>query len=246
MTIAGKSPKRWGLLLLLAAAVTLGVDRTAGSAVAQRTEPHFQQWADLPPGEVGRRQLARGGPLRGYFQPVDVIAPEGADVSLYLDDRFRSFESSSVKAGMLIGEVYKVRITRIPGHAGFEVYPSIEIINRLFPPQGLEDRFPIPVVLSQEDLDRALAGEFVVRVVYLEDPSIALPVAQHDERGQRSIDVGGGDDPRIAADKRGRPMAIIRIGARVPDEALGGVAMSAPIQVLNQGPSEPAASVADR
>lgn len=220
-------------MLMLLAFLLIGWSAEGSRVCAQLTSPHFENWADLPPGEVGRRQLERGGPLRGYFQPVSVSAPEGAHVSLLIEGRFHSFETSNALAGMLIGQVYKVRVTRIPGQAGFEVYPSIEIIDRVFPPQGMEDHFPIPIVLTQDDLERAVAGEFVVRVVYLEDPSLALPVPQ--EPGmQHSVDVGPGDDPLIAADKLGRPMAIVRIGARVPDEVLnGGNGWSPPLQILN-------------
>ncbi|HAN99300.1 MAG TPA: hypothetical protein DCQ98_18560 [Planctomycetaceae bacterium] len=236
MRIAKRLMRRMTTALLVVA-VTCGIDLVAAPVRAQTENAHFRNWADLPPGEVGRRQLERGGPLRGYFQPVEVIAPDGADVALYIEDGFRSFGASKAKAGMLIGGVYRAKITRIPGHPGFEIYPSIEVIDRLFPPQGLEDRFPVPIVLTQDDLDRALAGEFVVRVVYLENPAIALPVAQR-ENEQRSLDVGPGDDPLITADKFGRPMAIVRIGARVPDEALGLGQPGAPLQVLRQDATE--------
>lgn len=206
-------------------------------AQAQLESPHFENWADLPPGEVGRRQLERGGRLRGYFQPVQINAPEGANVSMLIDGQFQSIDSSTALAGLLIGQVYKTRITRIPGHAGFEVYPTIEIIDRLYPPQGLEDRFPIPVMLTQDDLNRALNGEFVVRVVYLEDPSLALPTAQTADE-QSTTEVGSGEDPLVIADRLGRPMAIIRIGARVPDEAMGGGSpWSPPLQLL-EAPQE--------
>jgi len=193
---------------------------------------HYQNWADLPPGEIGRRQLERGGPLRGYFQPVEMLTPKGCHVAFVVDKGFQGHESNHAKAGMLVGNVYRTRITHIPGHAGFEVYPSIEVIDRLHPPEGLEDRFPIPIEITQEDLDRVIAGEFVVRVVYLEDPTLALPQAQNGD-SQRSSDVGAGDDPLIAADRLGRPMAIVRIGARVPDELLGGIpSLAPPIQIL--------------
>ena len=229
------SQRSWTTARLLFALVVacLGLEvATSRTAQAQLRSPHFENWGDLPPGEVGRRQIGRGGPLRGYFQPVEVSAPEGAHVSLLVEGRFHNFETSSALVGLLIGDVYKVRITRIPGRAGFEVYPSIEIIDRLYPPQGLEDRFPIPVVVTQDDLDRAVAGEFVVRVVYLEDPIIAMPIPQRDGE-QRSIDINGSDDPLVAADQLGRPMAIVRIGSRVPDEALGGgPGWSPPLQLL--------------
>lgn len=228
--------KRWMLIRVGCIAVmsVLGL-YTGTSNCSAQLPAHFQNWADLPPGEVGLRQIERGGPLRGYFQPVEIVTPKGSDIALYVEDGFQRSEGPKVKAGMLIGAVYRARITRIPGHAGFEVYPSVEVIDRLHPPEGLEDRFPIPIEITQDDLDRVVAGEFVVRVVYLEDPTIALPQAQTGDT-QRSSDIGPGDDPLVAADRLGRPMAIVRIGARVPDELLGGPpTLGPPIQMLPNG-----------
>lgn len=203
-------------------------------AVGQARDRHFTDFADLPPGTIGKRALERGGPLRGYFQPVELMGPEGSHVSLVVDGQFQDSDKASAKAGMLIGEVYRARVTNIPGHAGFEVYPTVEVINRLYPPPGQETRFPIPIEISEDDLKRVLEGEFVVRIVFLEDPRIALPVSQK-QGEQRSIDAGPGNDPLIAADKLGRPMAIVRIGARIPDEIVQGQPglYSPPIQLYN-------------
>lgn len=203
-----------------------------GSAFSQTRDGHLQQFADLPPGQVGQMQLARGGPLAGYFQPVRVFVPDGTQISLWAGDHFENFDGSQADGGMLVGGVYRARITRIPEHAGFEVYPTVEVINRLFPPEGQERKFPIPIVITQEDLERAIEGQYVVRVVYLEDPLMALP-AQQSEGEQRVIDVGAGEDPLVAADKLGRPMAIVRIGSRVPVEMLQGRAGrgAAPLQL---------------
>lgn len=232
-----------GALPLLAVMVLCSETWAQGGALGQPGNRHVQQYADLPPGQVGQMQLARGGPLPGYFQPVEVFVPEGAQISLWDSDHFEEYKGNRAKAGMLIGGVYRGRITRIPGKAGFEVYPTVEVINRLFPPPGQELKFPIPVVITQDDLERALEGQFVTRVVYLEDPLIALPARQR-EGDQRSVDVGATEDPLIAADKLGRPMAIIRIGARVPVEMLQGVGGvgAAPLQKYEaqEAPQEPA------
>lgn len=209
-----------------------------GSSFAQTRDSHLQQFADLPPGQVGQMQLARGGPLAGYYQPVRVFVPDGAQISLWAGDHFENFDGSQADGGMLVGGVYRARITRIPEHAGFEVYPTVEVINRLFPPQGQERKFPIPIVISQEDLERAIEGQYVVRVVYLEDPLMALP-ARQGEGEQRVVDVGAGEDPLVAADKLGRPMAIVRIGSRVPVEMLQGRADrgAAPLQLYQAAPT---------
>ena len=170
----------------------------------------------LPPGAIGAQQLLRGGPLPGYFQPVEIRAPEGALVSLAIDQQFSAPQAAPFKVGMLIAPVYRLRVTQIPNHTGEEVYPTVEIINRIYPPVGEEFRFPLPIDLTQADLELALAGKFVTRVVYLEDPQQALPIATTPDE-QRYFEVRPSDDPLEVADRLGRPVAIIRLGGRLPD-----------------------------
>ncbi len=83
---------------------------------------------------------------------------------------------------MLVGSVYRLRVTNIPLRPGEELYPTVEVIDRMYAPRGREHRFPIPVVLDKEDLWRALDGAMVVRVIYLEDSQNALPQADEPAR----------------------------------------------------------------
>jgi hypothetical protein len=188
------------------------------AALAQRPTVHYRYTADMPPGAIGQQQLLRGGPLPGYFQPVELRAPEGAMVALEVDGAFEPPESNVVKAGMLIGQVYRCKITRIPRNEGLEVYPTIEVIDRLYPPPGHAARFPIPIHLTSEELEFALDGRFVTRVIYLENPTAALP-SPDDPNDQRYFDVSREQDPLQTADELGRPVAILRMGSRIPDEA---------------------------
>ena len=94
------------------------------------------------------------------------------------------------------------------------------MVNRLYPPAGLETRFPLPIEITQQDIESALAGKFVTRVIYLENPEDALPVAQRGNE-QRWFEVQPHEDPLEVADHLGRPMAILRMGGRVPDERTG-------------------------
>ncbi|MCL4202652.1 MAG: hypothetical protein KJ000_09160 [Pirellulaceae bacterium] len=199
-------------LPLLAWLLLLGV---CGVASGQRPVHYFHS-AHLPPGTVGQGQLLRGGPLPGYFQPVEIQAPRGARISLAVDGQFQSPQEAPVMAGMLIGAVYRFKVSGIPRREGFEVFPTIEVINRLYPPPGLATHFPIPVQLTQEELEMALSGNFVTRVIYLENPNNALPV-QSDPQRQLYYEVRGIDDPLQVADRLGRPVAILRMGSRVPD-----------------------------
>jgi hypothetical protein len=178
---------------------------------------HLLHAGKLPPGAIGQQQLLRGGPLAGYFQPVALRAPAGARVSLAVDNQFSAPQRTPFKVGMLVGAVYRLRVTEIPERLGAEVYPTIEIINRIYPPVGEEFRFPVPIELTQADLDLALDGKFVTRVIYLEDPERALPVAEERGDDQRYFEVRPSEDPLAVADGLGRPVAILRLGGRLPD-----------------------------
>ena len=189
---------------------------TAAMLSAQQPGVHYLHQGIMPPGAIGSRQLQRGGPLPGYFQPVEIKAPPGALVSLAVDNQFDQPRPSSRKAGMLIGAVYRMKVTNIRLAEGAEVFPTIEVIDRLYPPVGQERRFAIPIDISEEDLKLAIAGKFVTRVIYLEDPRHALPARERPE-AQNWFEAGPGQDPLAVADGLGRPVAILRLGARLPD-----------------------------
>ena len=55
----------------------------------------------------------------------------------------------------------------------------------------------------------------MTRVVYVEDPKAALPVQATGE--QSWFEVAPGMDPLVVADSLGRPIAIVRLGGRVPE-----------------------------
>jgi len=165
-------------------------------------------------------QLQRGGPLPGYFQPVEIKAPPGALISLASAGSFDPAQKAPLRVGFLIGQVYRLRVMNIPLALGMEVFPTIEVIDRIYPPPGERRRFAIPIELTEEDLKLALGGKFVTRVIYLEDPNQALPTRE-DQQAQNWFEVGQGQDPLVVADALGRPVAILRLGARLPDDVRG-------------------------
>ena len=188
--------------------------------LAQEPRVHYLHQGVMPPGAIGGRQLQRGGPLPGFFQPVEIKAPPGALVSLASEGRFGQTRKAPLRVGLLIGQVYRLRVMNIPLNPGLEVFPTVEVIDRLYPPPGAGRRFAIPIELTRQDLQLALKGKFVTRVIYLEDPRSALPV-QDDPAAQNWFEAGPGRDPLAVADSLGRPVAILRLGVRLPDVAHG-------------------------
>jgi hypothetical protein len=130
-----------------------------------------------------------------------------------------TWQPSGLLVGLQIGPVYRFSVGDIPNHPEVELFPTIELIDRLYPPAGLALRYPIPVELTQDELELAADGAFVTRVIYVEDPHQALPVAQHRDSDQRWVEAPPGEDPLVTADRFGRAVAILRLGGRVPSNA---------------------------
>ena len=126
-------------------------------------------------------------------------------------------QRGSSTVGLLIGQPHRFRVAGIPGREGLEVFPTVELIDRLYPPPQQKTRFPIPIQLTAEELQMALAGKMVTRVIYLEDPRSALPLVENPGL-QRYFEVAPGEDPLEVADRLGRPVAILRMGSRLPSD----------------------------
>jgi hypothetical protein len=224
-------------LRILFAVIAIG-GLLAGTAEAQPPVHYFHN-ANLPPGTIAYGQLQRHMLMRGYYQPVEVMVPNGAGVSVNVGGQFDEPHEGSVLAGMQIGPVYQLKISNIPYYEGYEIFPTIEVINRLYPPEGKAGRFPIPIQFTQEELELALSGRYVTRVVYLEDHESALPV-QDDPTRQRYFEAGPGEDPLQVADKFGRPMLIMRMGSRVPSpEDIANSAANPAPAIVYEKPSVP-------
>lgn len=190
----------------------------AADSFGQMSGYHSMHHGVMPPGAIGSLQLERGGPLPGYFQPVQIKAPAGVVIAMAENGTFGEAETAPIRVGLLIGQVYRFRVMNIPLNPGAELFPTIEVVDRTYPPAGLEYRFPIVVELSHDDIMTALSGKFITKVIYLEDPELAVPTG-NPEGAQPSFDTAPGQNPLDVADGVGRPVAILRMGAILPVEA---------------------------
>ena len=199
---------------------------TTGTAQAQSlyrplpTNNHALLRDDMPPGAIGAIQLERKPELRGLWQAVEIRGPKGMHVNMADVDGFASDLPEPARVAVMIGSVYRMRITGVPNEPDLELFPTLEVIDRTHPPAEREHRFPIPIELDEDDLMDAARGELVVRVIYVEDNQNAEPV---DTSGlpQRVTDIQTNQDALRTADQFGRPVAILRIGSRVPNIADG-------------------------
>lgn len=167
----------------------------------------------LPPGGIWQSPAAVTI-QQSAFQPVAFSGPQGTLFSMPINGTHSNAEPN-LMAGLVVGPVYRFRITQIPHAIGAELYPTVELIGRTYPPPGLETQFPIPINLSETDLQEALDGNLVTRVIYLEDPQTAVPLALK-RTDARQIDIPLDQDALATADSFGRPIAIVRIGSKSP------------------------------
>jgi hypothetical protein len=216
-----KSQARWtientaGLLLIL----LLSTAVSAQVRALPRNTYHLLN-ASAPPGVVAKAQVDGRRPGVGTFTAVSISGSQGLKVGLAQHGQFLDPIDAPVVTGMLVGAVYRFRVTNIPDHQGEELFPTLEIIDRTNPEPGREHRFPIPIVLTDEDLHLALAGSLVTRVIYLEDSETADPVAIKPSQ-HLTVDVAAHENALHTADVLGRPVAILRIGSRVPSDLTG-------------------------
>ena len=132
------------------AVVLLAVLCLAVRGWAQEPAVHYWHQGVMPPGAIGSRQLQRGGPLAGFFQPVEIKAPPGVSISLAVANQFGPPQQAPRRVGLLIGSVYRLRVTNIPlpQAEGMEIFPTIEIIDRTYAPADQQVRFAIPVEIA--------------------------------------------------------------------------------------------------
>lgn len=109
------------------------------------------------------------------------------------------------------GAIYRLKLTNIPNREGVELYPTLEVAPVTPRTDAFLAHAPIPIQITDEDLDHVLSGNFVTKVIYLPDPKFQeLALAGVAELVSTRLDPGV--DPITEADNRGSIMAILRIG----------------------------------
>jgi hypothetical protein len=220
------------LTVILVAAVASICGTTAAFAQGSVYQPLDQR---TPPGVAGHwaAMLGRATPL--YLQPVKVELPSQGSVTFYdVSTRKQHTVAAPAMARLGVGFTFRVRIDidRTATAPATTLYPSIEIIDRLHPPLGKADQFPIPVRFTQDEIELAAAGKMVTKVVYLEQPQLAIPA----DDPLPTTTIPPFENLLKEADRRGRPMLIVRLGGRQPDskDAWSFIGRGGPLQVPGQ------------
>ncbi len=150
-----------------------------------------------------------------------VIVPPGVVVGI--SNSAKGY-SSGTQFGFRPGYRYRLTISNIPGRPGVTLYPEIDILGSIVPRNGLNYlEFPATFAFSEQELRKVAAGSLLTKVVYLEDPTKAVPTASTVDQ-PIEITEPSAEEAWKAATDNGRVVAVIKLGDRVPDaNELAGV-----------------------
>jgi len=203
------------LTVLTAVFVTTGVCRAQSPNIPPQTPPrHYPLRHDAPPGAIGYWAGMIRQPTPADFTFVRIELPSPGQVEIYADPG-RSTPLPQNGCGLAIGRLYRMKVTGLEEFPGVELYPSIEVVDKTHPPPGREQEFAAPIRFSVEEIEEALAGRLVTKVVYVEQPQLASPFPTED--GMVLETLTPNRNLLKEADLRGRPLLVVRLGARTPD-----------------------------
>lgn len=173
------------------------------------------------PGAIGASRQPQPGPrpeslLPHGVQPIEIRGPQGMQIAIETAEGWSPAQAGPLRMGLAVGHPYRLRITGIPQHEGRELFPSVRVLAKLVTPPGMAWRFPVEIVIDEDDLALALAGSHVRRVVYSAcDPDLPDVVPES------WFDVRPGDDCLDVASTLGDPVAEVILGNRVPTGLAG-------------------------
>lgn len=169
-----------------------------------------------PPGVAAQWNAQIQPGAYGQPQAVKVTLTDGGTVSFYQGSPHGEVPvESPAQVGLVVGNVYRVKLSNLPNRPGVDLFPTLELIDRLHPPVGVSQQFPIPIEITDEEIETALGDGMVTKVIYLEQPDFASPVETDGFSGNE--DLPPTENLLAAADHRGRPLLILRLGGRIPD-----------------------------
>jgi uncharacterized repeat protein (TIGR01451 family) len=201
------------------AAIALAAALIPAAAFAQggSRNKYFPLDQNAPPGVAGQWTTAgRRSPAPCALQIIRVELPgDDGQVTFYQPDGAGSSLDAPAVAAVQVGSVYRLKLAHMAAYPGVELYPTVELLDRLHPPRGRETEFPIPVAFTEQEIRLAIQGRMVTKVLYLEQPDRAAPV--RNTTLDRTHFALPRDNALVLADEAGRPMALVRLGARVPD-----------------------------
>ncbi|HKB00698.1 MAG TPA: hypothetical protein VKD90_00700 [Gemmataceae bacterium] len=110
------------------------------------------------------------------------------------------------------GGIYRLKLSNIPGRGAVDLYPTLEVVPATAKTATYLAHSSVPVSFTDEDFEQVLAGNFLVKVIYLPDPQYQDLAAVAGPAEVISTRLDPGVDPIAEARRRGEILLIIRMG----------------------------------
>jgi hypothetical protein len=197
-----------------------------------------------PPGAVAAAGALTGA-VPSRFQAsrssVRFVSPATMKISWYVPGGTGkgSFSANQLEVpgryNFVQAAIYRLKLTDIPGHPNLELYPTLEVVPANLKTTAFLAHSSVPISFTEEDFEQVVAGNFVVKVVYLPDPQFQdLAVAGPEEIVSSRLEPGV--DPIAEAYRRGSILLVVRLG-NIDLELANSPAMDAPGQHQQRAPA---------
>ena len=233
----------WPASLALPLGLAIAAGLGSSSSLARGQEPTAPVAPAAPvapvsgPDPVGTPIVDPAPPFAEVPQDVQVVriqGPEGAKVEVLAPapEPVPPGDGKGLATfGLKVGVSYKLRVYDLPDRPGVELYPVVDMVGHLHRPAGIDPaKYPVRIVLRQEDIDDAIGGgRLVTQAIYLEDPDQAIPLKLPKDEPPY-VTLGPVEDPYRVARALGRVVAMVRIGGRrpTPEELAGPSGLGMP------------------
>jgi uncharacterized repeat protein (TIGR01451 family) len=162
-------------------------------------------------------------PPPGPLMYLRFTGPKGAKITVY-----RGFDKGQTLAlpctvGFRPGYAYRLAVFDVPRFPRQVFCPSLEVRGSLaLMPRMRNADFPAHIHFTEEEFTKVFLGSFIRKVVTLERPDQAVPIATKADE-PLEIPVAPTRDPLIEAAQRGEPLVVYQLGQRflTPQELNG-------------------------
>jgi len=153
-------------------------------------------------------------PSPGPLMYVKFTGPKGAQLTVYRGNDSSQTLDLPVTLGFRPGYAYRFAVSNIPGLPRQVFSPSLEVRGSLaLQSKARNADYPAHIHFHEDDFGKALGGAMIKKVVTLERPDHAIPVASKPDL-PIEITVPGSRDPYTEAAERGHPLLVLQMGQR--------------------------------
>jgi hypothetical protein len=196
------------------------------------------------PGGVKQAQFANSSPVGPLFPAqrtqVQFAKPGGMKVYWYTQgaDGKPSYSETPLETpgryNFAQGAIYRLKLTRIPGRPALELYPTLEVVPTGPKTNEFLAHNSVPIEFSEDDFKQVVDRNYIVKVIYLPDPSFQDAAgAGPDEIVSSRLEPG--QDPIQEALRRGSILMVLRIG-NIDQGLTSSPGLTAPVP---GGPAQP-------